>query len=261
MSLMLHAGAHSVTRNQLADLPVPQALGSRHFIRPFADDVNLITDYLGAEGLTIVDEAYGVKNDAKGMPAQFFGAIEVRGRALEGEYIPASGYGLTIGVRGAYDQSLPRGLAIGSRVFVCDNLAFSGEINIATKQTLNIGSRLPGMLRAAVARIPAYAEHQQQRFDLYRNHELKPRIGDAALVEMVRRGVLNPSQVGKAIEEWDSPSHAEHAENGYSVWRLQQAVTEAIKPANRERNAIPATWNRTIAMTQFLDDIVGLTQQ
>nr|MBS0019438.1 hypothetical protein [Gammaproteobacteria bacterium] len=48
-----------------------------------------------------------------------------------------------VGLRGSYDQTLPRGLAVGSRVFVCDNLAFSGEVTIKTKQTTFIGQRLP----------------------------------------------------------------------------------------------------------------------
>lgn len=75
---------------------------------------------------------------------------------------------------------------------------------------------------------------------------------------MVRRDILNPSQLGKAIAEWDTPSHAEHAEQGFSIWRLQQAVTEAIKPSNPDRNAIPATWNRTIKLTGFLDEVAGI---
>jgi glycerol-3-phosphate responsive antiterminator len=59
-----------------------------------------------------------------------------------------------VGIRGSYDQSMSRMLGVGSRVFVCDNMAFSTEVSIATKQTTNIGSRLPGLMRAAVAQIP-----------------------------------------------------------------------------------------------------------
>lgn len=257
MSLCLHAGAQSLNRDALAALLLPAAMGTRHVIRPFIEDVELVAGYLGNVGYAITDEAFGVKS-IDGKPAQFFGAMEIRPKTLEGEYLPAGEYGLTVGLRGSYDQSLPRGLAIGSRVFVCDNLAFSGEITIATRQTTFIGNRIGGLLRDAVSQIPRFAKHQELRFDAYRNFEIKPRVGDAALVEMVRRGILNPSQIGKAIDEWDTPSHAEHAAHGHSVWRLQQAVTEAIKPSNPERNAIPATWDRTIKLTGFLDEIAHL---
>lgn len=257
MTLCLHAGAHHVSRDQLAQLPIPAARGSRHVVRPFIDDVELVTEYLGNVGLIVKEEAFGVKT-IDGVPAQFFGALEVAPKVLTGEYIGKDDYALTIGLRGSYDQSLPRGLAVGSRVFVCDNLAFSGEVNVHTRQTTFIGDRLPRLLQAAVHQVPALAEHQARRFDAYRDKQLKPRVGDAALIELVRRQVINPSQLGKAIQEWDEPSHKEHAEQGHSVWRLHNAVTEAIKPANPERAHILPAWDRTVKLTQFLDECVGL---
>lgn len=258
MSLILHAGAKALDRGALAALPLPAKLGPRHAIRPFIEDVELVTEYLSDVGLLVKEEAFGVKYDEKRSPQQFFGLLEVAPRVLEGEYIPAD-FALNIGLRGSYDQSLKRALAVGSRVFVCDNLAFSGEINVATKQTTFVADRLPRMLRDAVAQVPVLAKLQTQRFDAYRNKELKPRAGDAALIECVRRGILNPSQVGKAIAEWDAPSHAEHAEQGYSVWRIQQAVTEAIKPApDSGRPDILPAWERTTKLTRFLDEVTGL---
>jgi hypothetical protein len=261
MSLCLHAGAASIDRAGLAALPLAQPRGARHVIRPFVEDVELVDHFLAGEGYLIADEAFGVKTGTDGLPSQFFGALEIRPRVLTGEYIPAAGdkeFALTVGIRGSYDQSLPRGLAVGSRVFVCDNLAFSGEVTVTTKQTLNIADRLPALLRDAVARIPAVAAQQNVRFDAYRNASLKPRAGDAILVECVRRGILNPSNIGQAIKEWDEPRHAEHAAQGYSVWRLFNAVTEAIKPANPERAHILPAWDRTTKLTQYLDQGIGL---
>ena len=261
MSLCLHAGASAIDRAGLAVLPLAQPRGSRHIIRPFIEDVELVDHFLSGEGYAITDEAFGVKTGNDGLPTQFFGALEIRPRVLTGEYLPAAGddtFALTVGIRGSYDQSLPRGLAVGSRVFVCDNLAFSGEVTVTTKQTLNVADRLPTLLRDAVARIPGVAEQQNRRFDAYRNHQIKSRAGDAILIECVRRGILNPSNVGAAIKEWDEPRHAEHAAQGYSVWRLFNAVTEAIKPANTERAHILPAWDRTTKLTQYLDEGIGL---
>lgn len=263
MSLCLHAGAAAINRADLANLPLPGALGSRHVIRPFIEDVELVDHFLQAEGYFIADEAFGVKTDNRGLPAQFFGAIEIKPKALAGEYIPAAGdntFALTVGIRGSYDQSLPRGLAVGSRVFVCDNLAFSGEVTVNTKQTLNVAQRIPTLLRDAVARIPGVAEQQNHRFDAYRNREIKRWAGDAALIECVRRGILNPSNVGQALKEWDEPRHAEHAGQGFSVWRLFNAVTEAIKPTSPDRAHILPAWDRTTKLTHYLDHNIGLTQ-
>lgn len=253
MSLVLHCGAAHVTYDELAHLPVPDARGSRHAVRPFVDDVDIVLDQFQSIGARVEDTAYGVLT-RDGMPARFFGLIELQLPNVAGN----DDFGLMVGLRGSYDQTLPRGLAVGSRVFVCDNLAFSGEVTIKTKQTTYIGQRLPRLIAQAVDRIPALALAQSAKFDAYRNTTIGQRPGDAMLVEMVRRGAMAPSQLGVAISEWDQPSHQEHADLGWSVWRLHNAITQAIKPANPERAAVPMTWQRTQVMTRYLDETLGV---
>jgi len=260
MSLILHCGASAINRAALAALPLPAPRGSRHVVRPFVEDVELVETFLGRNGFSVVDEGFGTKTDAKGFPSQFFGLLEIQPTVLEGEYIPKdNSFKLQIGIRGSYDQSLPRGLSVGSLVTVCDNLAFSGEVSVYAKQTTNIGSRIAGLLEAAVGEVPVLADHQARRFDAYRNYELSKVKGDAILVECVRLGILNPSDIGKAIKEWDEPSHPEHAANGKTVWTLFNAVTESIKPANTDRPHVLSAWQRTVPLTAFLDKGIGLT--
>jgi len=212
-----------------------------------------VQDALSTVGLSVVDEQYGALKDG----ARFFGLMEVR---------PAYGddrdYGLVVGLRGSHDQSFPRGLVAGSRVFVCDNLCFSGEIRVTTRQTTHIERRLPGLILSAVQNLQGVFEVQDARFKEYRRTELKPRWGDAAITELVRRQVINPTQVGRVIQEWDEPSHEEHAEDGHSVWRLHNAVTEAVKAPVDDRGMplranAPMAMERTIGLTQFLDEVVG----
>lgn len=253
--LMLHCGADSITRHDLATLPVPAPRGNRHVTRPFIEDVELVRERFAHEGVIVEDEGYGVKYDKDTRePLQFFGILAITIQGFSGD----DSYGLMVGLRGSYDQTLTRALAVGSQVFVCDNLAFSGEVEIRTRQTLNIAKRIPGLLHDAIAQIPYMAEAQQRRFDAYRNYALKPRWGDALLVDMVRQGALVPSQLGRAIEQWDAPAHAEHADQGHSLWRLHNAITEAVKPVNQQRAAVPATWQRTRIMTDILDRVAGL---
>jgi len=247
--LLLHCGGHSVNRNQLAMLPVPAPKGSRHVCRPFIEDVNIVSDELDRLGFNITGEAFGLAREGQ----RFFGTMEIAPRALEGEYIPAKSFALTVGIRGSYDQSFPRGLAVGSRVFVCDNLAFSGDVVLKTRQTTNISNRIGGLWRDAVAQIPEMADHQNRRFAAYRDLSIDRRAGDAMIVELVRRAIITPSQVGRVIAEWDTPSHDEHAEDGFTAWRLYNAVTEACKPSSQERFSLPALWERTIALTEYLD--------
>jgi hypothetical protein len=253
--LMLHCGAEAISRHQLNDVLPGENLGRFHNPIPYAEFADQVAEQLACNGLYIHEEGYGVLNDG----SKFFGLMEVStDKPIEGEYIAKNdrGYNLTVGLRGSYDQTLPRQLAVGSRVFVCDNLCFSGQVGIKTKQTTNIRLRLPALIQNAVAQIPEMGAIQDRRFDSYKNTEIRPEQGDAALIELVRRGSLNPSHVGKAIREWDEPSHQEHTENGFSVWRLQNAVTEAIKPTPGTPAVLNAQ-NRTIGMTEYFDGITG----
>ena len=259
MGLMLHAGAAAINRDQLAALPLPAALGPRHVVRPFISDVELVDQFLRDEGYIITDEAFGVRNDKHDMPADFFGVLSVA-PARSGEYIPAgtADFAMQIGIRGSYAQNFTRGIAVGNTIFCCDNMAFSGEITVGTKQTLNVGDRLPGLLRDAVARIPAFAEHQITRFDAYKGRPMQQRSGDAILIECVRRGILNPSQIGKALEYWDAPEHAEHTDRGQrTAFTLYNSVTEALKQPSGKSNIMPL-WERTIPLTALFDEGVGL---
>lgn len=259
MPLMLHAGSQIVTRDELAALRVPAPLGPRHKTRPFIDDVEVITDQLSSIGATLKNEAYGVLYDAEtNDPRRYFGVLEI---ALP-QVLDSGDYALQIGLRGSYDQSMTRGLAVGSRVFVCDNLAFSSEVTMKTKQTTYVDKRIGSMFIDAVQQIPKFAEHQDQQFDRYRNTTITRQEGDAMLIEMVRRNVLAPTQLKRAIEQWDSPDHPEHEEQGLSVWRLHNAVTEALKPPKTimalDANRLQYTWNRTTKMTDFLNETYQL---
>lgn len=253
MSLLLHCGSQPINRQDLAAIPTPPPMGPRHHPYPYGDYVDQVEDALGTVGLRVVEEQYGALKDG----ARFFGLMQVE-PAVQTD----RDYGMIVGLRGSHDQTFPRGLVAGSRVFVCDNLCFSGEIKMTTRQTTNIERRIGGLVLNAVRNLAGEFEVQDARFDRYKEFELKPRWGDAAITELVRRQVINPSQVGRVISEWDEPSHEEHAEHGWSAWRFHNAVTEALKvPIGNDglptRAAAPLAMERTIGLTSFLDDVSG----
>lgn len=244
--LMLHCGAEPLTREELACLPVGKPMGPRHNPRPFIEDVDMVGAMLNNVGFQNRrdKESFGVTFDDAGIPKQFFGIMEVAWR---------DNHSVTVGLRGSYDQTLTRGLAVGSHVFVCDNLCFSGDVTVNTKQTTNIDDRIADLLWQAVNEVPRMVEKQDDRFNNYRLTQVGKTVGDSLLTDMVRTGVLNPSQIGRALSEWDNPSHEEHAETGFSLWRLHNAVTEALKPTNSDVIAMQRNWGRTIGLTETLD--------
>jgi hypothetical protein len=260
-NLNLHAGGSLQTREQIAALNYPAPKGARHIVRPFIDDLELLTATLDDFGYRVTDEGVGVVFDGDNLARQFFGALEVRPKALEGEYLPADERSIVVGIRGSADQSLPRQLCAGHNTFVCSNLAFYGSLTkVSTKQTLYIEDRIAGLFRDAIALLPQEVERDNQRIEAYKNYALSGPKGDSILVELVRRNILNASDLPTAIAEWDRPSHDEHSQHGKTAYQLLQACTQAIKPrGDGNRAYIPGAWNRGLPLIQFLDRGIGLT--
>lgn len=255
MSLMYNtAKDQPVTRNQLAHFPTPEGRGRFHQPYPFSAYVTDVLEALDRQSIAVVNEEYAVTKDHN----RLFGLLEIEPPALEGELIRKQDWNLLLGLRGSHDQSLQRGLVLGDRVTVCSNLCFFGNIaDFKTKQTLYLRNRLPRLISEAVSKIPALAERQVKVFEAYRNKELSPRHGDAGLVEVFRRGGLTAAQLGRAVGEWHSPSHAEHAEQGFTVWRFRNACTEALKPTGEHVN-MELVNQRSQIVTRFANEITGL---
>jgi len=265
MGLILHCGVDSQSREEIAHLTYPAPMGSRHIVRPFIDSIDLVTDQLKLKGFQITDEAFGIKMGKDGTAAQLFGAIEVRQQphpVLEGECIPAgsSEDRSVVGIRASTDQTLPFGLVAGSRVVVCDNLCFSGDlVKVSTKQSTFINDRIEGLVSNAIALLPQEIERENKRFDAYKNYALTGVKGDALLIELVRQGILNVCDLPTAIKEWDTPTYVEHAAQGNTVWKLFNACTQAFKSRGKaNRTTLPTAWNRGLPLIEFFDEGVGL---
>ena len=252
MTLIAARGTHYITREQLAALPMPEPKGPRHFVRPFIEDVETVLDNFGSIGARFIDDRYVIARDPLTRDARrYYGQIQIE--------LPDhqdSSYTLQIGLRGSVDQSVSRALGVGAVICVCSNGCFSAEVEFHTKQTLNVNQRIGPMIASAVARIPALAEAQSAQFERYRNATITQRQGDAFLVECVRRGALTPSQLGKALEQWDAPAFPEHGEFGWSLWKLHNAVTESLKNPNAQ-GELAAIWQRTRILTNYLNETLG----
>lgn len=271
MSLMYSTAKDKpVSRANLAQIPTPAPRGPRHRPYPFAAYVNDVHEALDKVGIAVHEEEYAVSKDHERMfglmkigttdTAQLPETFQHSGitSAIEGELITSKEWNLLLGLRGSHDMRISREMVLGSRVVVCSNLQFFGNVaNFSTKQTTNIASRLPGLIRQAVMRIPEMAERQERVFERYQDFALKPRGGDAALVEIYRRNGLSAAQLGRAVNEWHDPAFDEHAVNGWNAWRLLQSVTQAVKPTGQNVNH-DLIAERTQIASSFIDEIAHI---
>jgi hypothetical protein len=249
MAKLMYSGSDQVkTIEQLRAVPTPAPLGRFHKPVGFGQFADVVKHRLALAGIDVTGEEYVVTADNQ----SFFGTLSIGVNGFQRDDMD-----LTIGIRGSHNQKIPRGLCMGTRVIVCSNLCFTGNLaNLVTKQTTNIWDRLPGMVENAVSRIPAMAEREVARVGAFKAFQMKPRWGDAALVLIHRNGGMSAAQLGRAVQEWDAPTYEEHTENGFTAWRLLNAVTEAQKPSGDNCN-MDTIRERTMIASRFIEGVVG----
>lgn len=239
-NLILHAGANAVERAQVVAVPLPPRTQSWV---PLAHHKFLegVQNRLQEAGLSVVTEAHGLTRDG----ARYFGLLQVQNGHIDNDF------GLVVGLRNSHDKSFPASLAVGSAVFVCDNLAFSAEIRLARKHTVNLTRDLPKLIDTAVGRLGDLRRSQEQRFNSYRQHELTDAAAHDLVIRALDSGVVPVTRVPAVLTEWRNPRHAEFRE-GKTAWRLFNGFTEALKG---NLDALP---KRTVALHGLLDTACGL---
>jgi hypothetical protein len=212
MTLMLHTGAEPVDYDALRQLPVPAATDTHVPIAHHAV-VDMVRYSLGFYGHEIVAEDYGVTPDG----LRFFGVLSLRSEY--GDYTD------TVGLRNSHDKRFPIGISFGSRVFVCDNLAFKGDHVIRRKHTANAKRDLPGLVAEVVEPLQEQRKRQALTFDAYRRTDLSPIQVDHGIMQLYRAGVINLTRIADVLEAYDKPPHDR---GGETAWRLFNATTFAL---------------------------------
>tara|TARA_R110002051_G_scaffold153825_2_gene226198 strand:+ start:155 stop:955 length:801 start_codon:yes stop_codon:yes gene_type:complete len=241
MSTLLYNSATDikVEREYLANLQTPAPKGSRHAPYPFYVFANDAACAITDAGFTIEQEDYAITKDEQ----RLFGLLNVS-RPVAPD-APSFGvpalhrpkWNLLVALRGAHDQSISRGLAIGSRVMVCSNLCFHGDLgNWNSKQTTNIARRIPEMVADAVAGLASAGRKLTIDFDAFNAKQISRDTGDKVLLDIYRSGGFSASQMCRAVDDWDKCSVQEHTANGRNAWWLFNSATHALKPTGANAN-------------------------
>ena len=229
-----------VERDYLQNLQTPPPMGSRHAPYPFYDFVQNTVDAVENAGFTITEEEYAIQKDEQ----RLFGLLHVSKPKPENAIVPSfrtqtdpTAWNLLVGVRGAHDQSVGRGLVVGTQVITCSNLCFHGDLgNWKSKQTTNIAGRIPDLINDAVSGLDNALNKLTVDFDAFNAHKIEREAGENILVDIYRSGGFSSSQLGRAIDDWDKCSVEEHTANGRNLWWLFNSATHALKPTGANNN-------------------------
>jgi hypothetical protein len=249
MSRLLYNSDHDqlITRQEMRHIPVPPPMGPRHHPYSFADFADNTVSAIERAGYSVTDEEFAVQKD--GM--RVFGILKVSNSPDVSPAVPALAnsenvpalykpkWNLVVGVRGSNDQSVSRGLVIGSQVMVCSNLCFFGDLGKWNrKQTTNVESDMPQIIRRAVDQLDRKNDELTVNFDAFNAAKVDRDDGDRILMDILRGGGFSASQFERAVEHWDRlPADLEeHSANGRTLWWLFNACTHGLKPTGRNSN-------------------------
>lgn len=214
--LMIHAGGWSATKADLAAVPVPRETDT-YFPVSYARFVEELELHIPRFGLRIEREEFALARDGQ----QMFGVLTCQ----NGKQAPD--YTLAIGLRNSYDRSLAVGLVVGTRVFCCDNLAFSGEVQAARKHTVNVFRDLPDLIYKMLSQVASHRERIDEEVAAMKRRELAAPEAHHLMVEAVRRHVLPASHLPRLLSIWDKPRHPEFEPR--TAWSLYNAFSEVTK--------------------------------
>jgi hypothetical protein len=212
--LNLHSGGELVPYEAIRKLQTPPATAT-HVPIEHHRLIELTRVTLGMFGHEIVEEHYALDHDGQ----RFFGLMELRS--------PYTGYRDTLGLRNSHDKTFPIGIAFGSAVFVCSNLAFHSDHVIRRKHTANAKRELPGLLMEIIEPLALQRERQAKTIEHYRHAMLTDQQADHITMQLYRAGAINVQRIATVDREWHEPTFDEFKDER-SAWRYFNAVTYAL---------------------------------
>ena len=218
MDLCLHAGAHKVSLEEVREVSTPD--GDRQWTPvPHETLLQSIVEELNGSGLEVVNESHALMRNGQ----RYFGLLEV----INGDQ--HADYNTVVGIRNSHDKSFSVGLAVGSGVFVCDNLSFSGEVTIMRRHSRYVQRDLRGLIHRAVGGIGDLRKSQDQRIACYKRADMGDNSFHDLLVRAIDVGAIPVTKLKNVLHEWRTPIHDEFTEDGQTGWRGFNAFTEILK--------------------------------
>jgi hypothetical protein len=210
--LIAHAGAQYIDREGLKALETPQPTDSWTPI-PHYELVVALEGQLLARGITIVKEQFAVQK------AKLFGVIDTN-------YQVTDEGGAAIGLRTSNDKSLALQLAIGYRVFICDNMAFLGDmIALRRKHTSNLD--LHREFAEGVGRYVRDYRRLQDDITVWKETPVSPERAKTLIYDIFLQKIVPVRLFHPVISSYQATMH-----QGQNLWMLHNAFTRHIQRLN-----------------------------
>jgi len=226
--LVAHSGAEYIDRDGLKLLETPAATDTWTPI-PHYNLVIALEGQLLARGITIVKEQFAVQK------AKLFGVIDTDyGLTEEG--------GAAIGIRTANDKSLALQLAIGYRVFICDNMAFHGDL-IALKRKHTANLDLHKEFAEGIGRYVRDYPKLQENIDWWKERTVSKERGKQLIYDIFQQKIVPVRLFHPTVHAWEAATDK-------TMWRLHNCMTAQIK----DLKPAPA-FTSTLKLSRFFERV------
>jgi len=264
---MLHCGGKEVSYSTVQAVKTPEPTDS-HFPIPHSTLVDVSRRALTDYGYTMGEEVHALWGDNG---QRYFGIIEI----TEGPGMTPNGHTFNLGLRSSHDKSFaPQGL-LGTRVWLCDNLCWSGGdlFSYRRKSTRYIQRDLEGIVFTQLGKLGERMGLVEERYSRYRAYTFGDETrGDSIaertrleahdfLMRAMRARAVSPSRIYKVLHEWDRPDgcgghgEADDELGTPTAWRMLNAFTEVEK----QYPSLLEGPKRNARLTALLDARCGLT--
>jgi hypothetical protein len=233
-TLLAHCGTDKITREELKLLPIPEGTDTYQPV-PHYEIANRLLEALAFRHIAVVRDEYAVSEDGMKM----FGVLD-----LETEM---HGARFSIGLRNSHDKSMRLALTCGYRVFVCSNMAFSGDFTpVLAKHSKSFA--LVDAISIGVDRMQRNFEPMRKQVEAWRQAELTDVTAKMIIYEAFIESELEvPKHLARRVHDYYfDPKYDEFRPR--TMWSLSNAFTSAFK----ELEPVPQ-FRATAKLGQYLD--------
>jgi hypothetical protein len=243
--LLLHCGARRVTEAELLTVHTPEPTKSWYPVS-HGSVLEVTRETINGAGFEIAREELSLSRNNM----RFFGVLDLKSLLIKG-------VALSVGIRSSIDKTLPLGLCGGARVFVCDNLHFSGNLLEVKRKHSRYGSqRFATDIHRAVERLESFRRFETQRLEVLQNTSVENDFADAFILRAFERGLVPYRNFMEVIREWREPTHEEFQPR--TLWSLMNAFTGVLTHAMQRD---PGRWgSSTVRLNALLLDAPGVRE-
>ena len=214
-STLIGYQGRTIPRETLALVPTPPPTETHRPI-PHHEVVQALIEALGFRHIGVVQDAYAVSPDGMKM----FGVLD-----LETEI---QGCRFAIGIRNSHDKTMRLALTCGYRVFVCSNMAFSGDFQPLLAKHSKAFS-LVVAISVGVDRMQRSFEPMRKQVEAWQKSELTDVTARIIIYQAFIEGELDvPKHLACRVHDfYFEPQYDEFRPR--TMWSLSNAFTAAFK--------------------------------